>query len=98
MAFRKLKIGQIVHYRPNDPRQNALRGAYGIINLLPQREDGEFEYRIRRLEEQHELVAKESELMTSKKKPPSQSRRLRMRGTRCPTSLLMIRSIGVTAP
>jgi hypothetical protein len=39
-------------------------GAYRIINLLPQREHGDFEYRIRSLEEQHELVAKEGELMT----------------------------------
>jgi hypothetical protein len=42
--------------------QNAARGIYQIISLLPQREDGEFEYRIRNLDEQHELVAQESEL------------------------------------
>jgi hypothetical protein len=64
MAFHKLKIGQTVHYRSSKPRQNNLRGTYRIINLLPQREGGESEYRIRGLEEQHELVAKESELMT----------------------------------
>jgi hypothetical protein len=64
MAFHKHKIGQAVHYRPSNPRQINLRGAYRIINLLPQREGGEFEYRIRSLEEQHELVAKESELIT----------------------------------
>jgi hypothetical protein len=64
MAFHKIKIGQGVHYRPSNPRQNTLRGAYRIINLLPQREGGEFEYRIRSLEEEHELVAKESELIT----------------------------------
>jgi hypothetical protein len=64
MAFHKLKIGQIVHYRPRNPRQNTLGGAYAIINLLPQGGDGEFEYRIRSLEERHELVARESELMT----------------------------------
>ena len=63
MAFYKLKIGQIVQYRPRNPRQNTLRGAYAIINLLPRGEDGEFEYRIRSLEEQHELAARESELM-----------------------------------
>ena len=60
----ELKIGQIVHYRPSNPRQNTLRGTYRILNLLPQHEDGEFEYRIRSLEERHELVARESELMT----------------------------------
>jgi hypothetical protein len=69
MAFHKLKIGQIVHYRPSNPRQNTLRGTYRILNLLPQREDGEFEYRIRSLEEQHELVAKERELMTGGSHP-----------------------------
>jgi hypothetical protein len=60
----KLKICQIVHYRPSNHRRDNLRGAYRIINLLPQREDGESEYRIRGLEEQHELAAKESELIT----------------------------------
>jgi hypothetical protein len=69
MAFHKLKIGQIVHYRPNNPRQIALRGTYRIINLLPQREDGESEYRIRSLEGQHERVAKESELVTGGSHP-----------------------------
>jgi hypothetical protein len=70
MAFHKLKIGQMVHYRPSNPRQNTLRGAYKIIGLLPQTEDGEFEYRIRSLEEeQHELVAKEGELMTGGSHP-----------------------------
>jgi hypothetical protein len=69
MASNKLKIGQIVHYRPSNPRQNTLRGAYKIINLLPRREDGESEYRIRSLEEQDEVVAKESELMTGGSHP-----------------------------
>jgi hypothetical protein len=69
MAFHKLKIGQIVHYRPSNPRQNTLRGAYRIINLLPQDEHGDSEYRIRSLEEQHELVAKECELMTGGSHP-----------------------------
>jgi hypothetical protein len=62
MAFHKLKIGETVHYRPTNPR---LRGAYRIIKLLPLREDGESEYRIRSLEGQHELVAKEIELTTT---------------------------------
>jgi hypothetical protein len=69
MAFHKIKIGQAVHYRPSNSRQNTLRGAYRIINLLPQRDDGEFEYRIRSLEEEHELVAKESELITGGSHP-----------------------------
>jgi hypothetical protein len=69
MAFHEIKIGQIVHYRPSNPRQNNLRGTYRIINLLPVREGGESEYRIRSVEEQHELVAKESELMTGGSHP-----------------------------
>jgi hypothetical protein len=69
MAFHKFKIGQIVHYRPSTPRQEILRGAYRIINLLPPREDGESEYRIRSMEEQHELVAKEGELITGGSHP-----------------------------
>jgi hypothetical protein len=71
MAFHKLKIGQIVHYRPSNPR---LRGACSVIGLLPQREDSELEYLIRRLEEQHELVAKESELMIASPKGRPQHR------------------------
>jgi hypothetical protein len=36
-----------VYYWPAERDQNAARGIYQIISLLPQREDGEFEYRIR---------------------------------------------------
>jgi hypothetical protein len=62
MAFHNFKIGQIVHYRPSNHRQEGPRGAYQVSRLLPQRENGEAEYRIRNLNENHELDVKESEL------------------------------------
>ena len=39
----------------------APRGAYVVTAKLPERE-GEFEYRIRHMSEQHERMARESEL------------------------------------
>jgi hypothetical protein len=39
-----------------------------IIALLPQREDGEFEYRIKHSDEDHQRIAKESELKAAR--PP----------------------------
>jgi hypothetical protein len=62
MLSRKFRIGETVYYWPAKRSQNAARGTYQIIGLLPQREDGEFEYRIRNSDEQHERVAQESEL------------------------------------
>ena len=38
------------------------RGAYMVTARLPESADGQFEYRIRNLNEQHERVAKEREL------------------------------------
>jgi hypothetical protein len=54
----KFYLGQQVHY---DPPQGikAPRGAYAVIAKLPERE-GEFEYRIRNMNKQHERVARES--------------------------------------
>jgi hypothetical protein len=57
---RKFRIGQTVYYWPAKRGQDAPRGRYLIISLLPQREDGDFEYRIRNLDEQHERVAQEA--------------------------------------
>jgi hypothetical protein len=57
----KFHIGQAVEYHP--PRGiDAPRGAYVVTAKLPTREDGEFEYHIRSINEQHERVAGESEL------------------------------------
>jgi hypothetical protein len=56
----KFYLGQQVQYYP--PRgMYAPRGAYVVTAKLPER-DGEFEYRIRNMNEQHERMARESEL------------------------------------
>jgi hypothetical protein len=63
MPIHKFRIGQMVTYRPAERGQDAPAGAYMIIGRLPYGEEtGELEYRIRNLNEQHERVAKESEL------------------------------------
>jgi hypothetical protein len=63
MPARKFRIGQIVTYRPAERGLDAPPGAYMIIAHLPESDDdGQFEYRIRNLNEEHERVAKESEL------------------------------------
>jgi hypothetical protein len=62
MPIYKFRIGQIVTYRAAMRGQDAPPGAYMIIARLPQSDDGQFEYRIRNLSEEHERVAKESEL------------------------------------
>ena len=56
----KFHLGQTVEYYV--PRGiDAPRGAYIVTAKLPER-DGEFEYRIRSAMEQHERMARESEL------------------------------------
>ena len=56
----KFHLGQAVEYHV--PRGiDAPRGAYIVTAKLPER-DGEFEYRIRSAMEQHERMARESEL------------------------------------
>ena len=63
MSAHKFRIGQIVTYRPDQRSQDTpAGGVYMIIARLPTSTDGQFEYRIRNLNEQHERVAKESEL------------------------------------
>jgi len=42
----------------------ALRGTYEVIKQMPER-DGEFEYRIKRVTESNQRVARESELSKS---------------------------------
>jgi hypothetical protein len=60
MAEYKFKIGETVYFHPKPPR-GAPRGAYQIIKRLPAAE-GEFQYVIRSAFEDHQRVAKESEL------------------------------------
>jgi hypothetical protein len=56
----KFYLGQAVEYRP--PRGiSAPRGAYVVTAKLPER-DGQFEYRVRSAFEEHERMARESEL------------------------------------
>jgi hypothetical protein len=63
MSPHKFRIGQMVTYRPNQRDQDIPPGGvYMITARLPESTDGQFEYRIRNLNEQHERVAKESEL------------------------------------
>ena len=62
MAEHKFKIGQVVCFRPKWIMPvNAPSGRYQITRRLPAR-DGEFEYAIRSDYENHERVARESEL------------------------------------
>ena len=60
MDAHKFRIGQSVTYRSRGA--DAPQGLYVIIALLPQREDGELEYRIKHSHEHHQRSAKESEL------------------------------------
>jgi len=69
MDAHKFRIGQSVAYRSRGA--DAPQGLYVIVALLPQREDGEFEYRIKHSHEDHQRSAKESEL-----RPPKSSNRL----------------------
>ena len=66
MDAHKFRIGQSVTYRSRGA--DARQGVYVIIALLPQREDGEFEYRIKHSDEDHQRIAKESELKATR--PP----------------------------
>ena len=65
MSERKFRIGQQVNYRPSSRNQDAPGGIYMILAFLPQRADGEAEYRIKNLNEQNERVASESELRSA---------------------------------
>jgi hypothetical protein len=60
MASHKFKVGQIVTIRPALSR-NVPGGVYIVIKQLPENQ-GEFEYRIKGVEEVHERIARESEL------------------------------------
>jgi hypothetical protein len=56
----KFHLGQTVAYNPQRGIW-APRGAYVVTAKLPER-DGEFEYRVRSILEEHERLARESEL------------------------------------
>jgi hypothetical protein len=61
MTVRKFHLGQSVAYCAPGGRLYAPPGAYVVTAKLPER-DGEFEYHIRSAGEQHERMARESEL------------------------------------
>ena len=58
MIVHKFHLGQMVDYFG----KYAPRGPYIVTAKLPER-DGEFEYHIRHAREQHERMARESQLM-----------------------------------
>ena len=60
MASHRFKVGQIVTIKPALSR-NVPGGVYIATKQLPENR-GEFEYRIKSVEEVHERVARESEL------------------------------------
>jgi hypothetical protein len=62
MTEHNFKIGLLVQFYPKG-RPDAPRGTYQIIKRLPAASDGEFQYEIRSSVEEHNRVAKESELM-----------------------------------
>jgi hypothetical protein len=60
MPAHKFHVGQLVQLIASIS-QNVPGGSYEITKKLPER-DGEFEYRIKSMNEPHERVARESEL------------------------------------
>jgi hypothetical protein len=60
MPAHKFHVGQLVQPIASISR-NVPGGSYEITKKLPER-DGEFEYRIKSMNEPHERVARESEL------------------------------------
>ena len=62
MTMHKFHLGQMVAYNPQWGTW-APWGPYVVTAKLPER-DGEFEYHIRHAVEQHERMARESELST----------------------------------
>jgi len=60
VASHKFQVGQIVTIKPALSR-NVPGGVYTVTKQLPENR-GEFEYRIKGMDEAHERVAQESEL------------------------------------
>jgi hypothetical protein len=59
----KFKIGQLVYFHPKGAgRIDPVPGPYQITKRLPAAKDGEFQYEIRSNFEEHDRVARESEL------------------------------------
>ncbi len=60
MPTHKFQVDQTVFLNPS-LSQNLPGGAYAVTGKLPER-DGEFEYRIKSIDEPHERVVRESQL------------------------------------
>jgi hypothetical protein len=60
MPTHRFHVGQLVQLIPSISR-NVPGGSFEIIKKLPER-DGEFEYRIKSMNEPHERVVRESEM------------------------------------
>ncbi len=60
MPTHKFRIGQLVQLAPASSR-NVPGGSYEVTKRLPE-SSGEFEYRIKSVNEPHERVVRESEL------------------------------------
>ncbi len=57
MSEHRFKVGQVVAYLGREKSS----GAYKVLQLMPS-ENGDFQYRIRNLNEPHDRVVKESDL------------------------------------
>ena len=65
MTEHKFKIAQLVYFPPKGAgrsRPDMAPGPYLITKRLPATEDGEFQYEVRSTLEEHNWVARESEL------------------------------------
>ena len=65
MPDHKFHVGQVVSYRPAYRYADAPGGVYTVTRRLPKGDDGQFEYRIKHSSEEHEQIAKESELTSA---------------------------------
>lgn len=61
MTLPRFQIGQKVQFMRGFPYRLAASGEYQVVRRLPD-EGGEFRYRVKSSRENHERVAKESEL------------------------------------
>ena len=62
MTGHRFKIGQLVRHYPKRRVSIDVSGLYQIIKRLPPADDGECQYEIRSTLEQHNRIARESEL------------------------------------
>jgi hypothetical protein len=61
MPGHKFHIGEIVELSPSTLRR-AVGGVYEVTKRLPESDAGEYQYRVKSINEPHERVVRESEL------------------------------------